>query len=530
MGFFDFLQIKTIKKESIHATHEASQIVFENNETIKADYGHQYTPIDLILFNGEKNRGEIGGIKKYYPNFYLIRERAWQAYVESMPAKTIIDKLTAYVVGKGLMLKCEPNTDILGNNAVPQETINQIEARWKIHTSSKDIDSNKEKTLAGLSSDIQKNRSLAGDVLVVFNIENKQSTISVYDSNYVVNPFPAQTNPDDKTVIRHGVEVERFTDKVVAYYLRLDDRTYQRIPAYDRTTGLRKAILVKGSTHKQHQTRGLTELATVLASLAKLERYKEATIASAEHSAKIAYYSTAEIGGKNPNPHAREIASNLDLNRILEDDNTTNFQNYRRTASHALSTVESQYIQLDSGQDLKQLKSERELYFKDFYTTIFSMVSACLGLPYEVVMAMYNSNYSASRAAIMDFKHFLHVKRDTLVSDFLKHYYDWWLYNEIVNKRIDLPQAVLEKDPIKKKAYFQCEFTGIDPAHIDPEKEVKAIRLMLGPKYDNVPLTTLEKSAEALGTGDFLDNIRRNKKEDQIISDYTEDGQTTDIE
>jgi hypothetical protein len=52
--------------------------------------------------------------------------------------------------------------------------------------------------------------------------------------------------------------------------------------------------------------------------------------------------------------------------------------------------------------ELKEVQSKNELYFKDFYTVNVDLVCSSINMPPEVAMSKYNSNYSASRAALKD--------------------------------------------------------------------------------------------------------------------------------
>ncbi len=56
-----------------------------------------------------------------------------------------------------------------------------------------------------------------------------------------------------------------------------------------------------------------------------------------------------------------------------------------------------------------------------------------------------------------------------------------------------------------------ARFVGANVPHIDPLKEVKAIREMLG--NENMPLITNEQAVEFLTEGDWYTNITKYKEE-----------------
>ena len=69
--------------------------------------------INNIVFDGEKNLGEIGQLTNYHVDYYGLRTRSWKAYLDSDIAQTVIKKYTKWVVGAGLKLQAEPNKMVL---------------------------------------------------------------------------------------------------------------------------------------------------------------------------------------------------------------------------------------------------------------------------------------------------------------------------------------------------------------------------------------------------------------------------------
>ena len=62
------------------------------------------------------------------------------------------------------------------------------------------------------------------------------------------------------------------------------------------------------------------------------------------------------------------------------------------------------------------------------------------------------------------------------------------------------------------EAYAQCRFTGKNMPHIDPLKEVKAIReALLG------NLISREQATENLGYGSWEENFKKKLEEDKLI-------------
>jgi hypothetical protein len=77
-----------------------------------------YRTIGSISYNGEKNYGEIGPIKNYFPDYSALRARSWQLYLESELAQTILNNHIIWVIGSGLKLQAEPVKDILKSEGI----------------------------------------------------------------------------------------------------------------------------------------------------------------------------------------------------------------------------------------------------------------------------------------------------------------------------------------------------------------------------------------------------------------------------
>jgi capsid protein len=267
------------------------------------------------------------------------------------------------------------------------------------------------------------------------------------------------------------------------------------------------AFLIYGLEYRLDSVRGLPLISAVLESIKDLERYKSATIGSAEERQKIAYsiehqqFST----GENPILGNMMRAYNPDS---VSDDIPVDVQG-KQVADRVVATTGKQAFNMPIGAQLKALESRNELSFRDFYTINSDHVCAAIGIPPEVAYSKYDSNYSASRAAIKDWEHTLLVDRDAF-SEFYKKIYAFWLEVQILERKVDAPgyfKAKLENNLMVLEAYKTSRWIGANVPHIDPVKEVEAARRKLGIAADNIPLTTVEEATEELGGGDSDQNL-----------------------
>lgn len=168
------------------------------------------------------------------------------------------------------------------------------------------------------------------------------------------------------------------------------------------------------------------------------------------------------------------------------------------------------------GSELKALDSKNEMHFKEFYEAHWNIICACFNVPPEVAMSKYDSNFSASRAALKDWEHTLNVERYEFSHQFYKPLYKYVLETEILKNKIHAPgylMARIKGDDILVEAYSSARFIGTPVPHIDPVKEVQAERLKLGGLGANLPMTTLEKATEVLNGGESLGNMQQYAQE-----------------
>ncbi len=131
-------------------------------------------------------------------------------------------------------------------------------------------------------------------------------------------------------------------------------------------------------------------------------------------------------------------------------------------------------------------------------------------------MSKYDSNFSASRAALKDWENTLNVKRKEFAFAFMQPIYNFFLEIEILNNRISAPGYLLARligDMYILEAYRNARFIGMPVPHIDPLKEVKAEREKLGARGADFPLTTVEAATENLGGGESRSNMEQFSEE-----------------
>jgi capsid protein len=516
MDLFNKKKIQVLEKKVISLQKQTKEA--------NAYYSYPfYSPIVREPYTGEKTPGEMGAAKDYVLWYDYLRTRSWQSFLESEITQSIIKKFTLWVIGSGLKVQPEPVKTVLeqeGINLVSPDFVKQVESRFNLWTASRYSDSSKMFPVDLLAFEAYKNAIIGGDVLVVLYPEGGNISMQVIDGSHVVSPgmdSPYEKEARDRgNRIEYGVEISP-NNEHIAYYVRGSNGKYYRVSRYGEKSHRLMGFLVYGLRYRLDNVRGLPLIAAVLETLRKLDRYKEATVGSAEERQKIAYSieHNADSTGENPLLAKLQQARELGMGEAPE---SKSISDYEAAATKVATTTNKQAFNMPIGATLKILESRNELYFKEFYTTNIELVCAAVGIPYEVTMAMYNSNYSASRAAIKEWEHSMRTSRENFAVQFYQNYYNLWLEMSILTGKIQASgyiKAMNENNIMALEAYRNARWLGANVPHIDPMKEVQAERLKLGD--DNTPLTTYDQASEALGSGDFSQNIEKIKAEKELI-------------
>lgn len=492
---------------------------------------HNYSQIYAAPFDGEKTPGEMGAAKNYKLLYEYLRIRSWQAYLESEIAQIVINKYNLWIIGKGLKIQPEPVKEVLEQEGIKlnENFVNQSESRFNLWTSSRYSDYSKMTSIDYIASEAHKNAIIGGDCLVINRSDNGYSNIQLIDGAHIITPF-LETHyireaENRGNRIEYGIELN-ISNEHIAYYVYGSDNKIYRVPRYGEKSGQLMAYMIYGNKYRIDNVRGLPLIAAILETLKKLDRYKEATVGSAEERQKIAYSVEHSPDSTGENPFIAKIQQARDLG-FGEASETKSTDAYESAATKIAATTNKQVFNMPIGGTLNLLESKNELYFKDFYTTNIQLVCASIGLPFEVAMSMYNSNYSASRAAIKDWEHSMKTNREKFANQFYKNYYNFWLNVEILKGKIQADgylKALLNNDHMVVEAYTNARFRGVNVPHIDPLKEVLAARKRLGD--ETTPLTDYDYETENLGGNDFSQIMEKIKLQKQIIPNNSQINET----
>lgn len=486
----------------------------------RANFGGGGTYNALFAYNGEKNLGEIGPIKNYVLDYNALRMRSWQAFHESEIVQTIMNRYNMWLVGKGLKLQSEPAKAVLESEGITtdlQKFSKLVESRFNVWAKSSSSDYAGMKNAHYHGATALKNAILGGDVLVVLRYDGCVN-VQVIDGQHLQSPvygseqWPATLANGNK--IKNGIEMDS-KGKHIRYYVRQPDFSFKIIEAIGAESGLQMAFLVYGLEYRIDNVRGVPLFSVVLETLKKLERYKEATVGSAEERQKIIMQVVHDLGSTGENPQNKNLVKAFNYDAGGSDDLPIDDVGNALANTISVSTNKQTY-NMPPGAKLEGLESKNELYFKDFYTVNFDIVCGTVNIPPNVASSKYDSNFSASRAALKDWENTLDVKRCDFSFQYYQKVFNFWLECEILTNKINAPgylAASASGNKMVLDAYRTARFVGTPVPHIDPLKEVKAEREKLGLTGASIPLTTVAAATEAIGGGESDHNIEEYAQE-----------------
>lgn len=471
-----------------------------------------------ISYDGEKNAGDFGPTLRYEIDHSSLRDKSWQLYIDSDICQIVFKRFTTWVIGSGLKLEAEPVKRIIEKegNEFNTDFGKVTEDLFKLYAASCKCDYSEMNNLNALASKVFLGSIVGGDMLVILRVKNGNVSIQIIDGECVSNPLNLKHNgynfiTESGNVVKNGIEKDA-KGKHIAYHIRKGLLEWERIEAY--SSGRKMAYLVTGLKYKTGDDRGIPLITAVIETSKKLDRYKEATIGSAEEGAKIAFSIEHTPASTGESPLMQGIAKASGINKPMSGDNPVD-QEGKKLNQMVVSTTGKQAINMPIGSKLVSHESKKELYFNDFFTINIQLVCATVGIPPEVALMKYDSNFSASRAALKDWEHTIGVSREDFTRQFYLPIYHLWLEIQILLNRIQAPGYLRSgnKGNIVVEAYQFARFSGANVPHIDPLKEVRAEREKLGKGSEHIPLTTVEAATEALNGGDSHTNMAQFARE-----------------
>lgn len=441
-------------------------------------------------------------------DYFTLRERSEQVFQRNLYARGLIRRLITNEVHTGLSLEADPNTLILGRSEDELEAwSDRVEAFFNAWGSTPrvfDEEQRQEMTMGEMTAAARREALVGGDVLVILrqHPQTKLPTVQLVGGHLVQTPL--ERSGDIR--IEHGVELDA-TGRHIAYHIR-DPRTFEpmRIPAFGARSGRRLAWLMYGTDRRIGEVRGAPLLSIVLQSLQEIDRYRDSTQRKAIINSILSMWIEK----------TQDKMSSLPLTGGAVKTGTTTLQDDTGT------TRAFQFADQIPGLVLEELQQgEKPHAFKvdgttdgypEFEAAIIAAIAWASEIPAEILRLSFDKNYSASAAALNEFKLYLTVIRKRIAQSFNQPIYEEWLMSAVMKGTIQAPGLLEATDDVTQfetaAAWVEAAWIGAVKPTTDMLKLVKAF----GEAVDRGWTTNTRIASELTGTK-FATNARLLRRE-----------------
>lgn len=473
-----------------------------------------YDPFDYSIFDGGKFAGGFGATQVYQVDYWTLRARSAQLFNENLYARGLIRRLITNEINTGLTPEAAPDEQVLGlAEDSLQDWTETVETRFALWSKNPRVcDWLKESTFGELQRTIRREALVCGDVLVVLlqDPATKLPAIQVISGGAVQTPYDSTSSRLPKGHdIAHGVETDAI-GRVFAYHVRQKDGTFKRILAYGPRSGQRQAWLVFGSDKRLDDTRGQPLLALMLQSLKEVDRYRDSAQRQAALSSVLAMWveKTEDKPGTLPFTGGAVRRGQVDVSDTTTGGTPRKF--------NIAGMLPGMFIEeLQHGEKIvSQGGDGTDLNFGVFEEAVIQAVAWANEIPPEILRLAFSNNYSASQAAINEFKIYLNLRWTKSGEELCDPVFNAWLVAEVLNRKIAAP-GLLDawRDPSKHdivSAWTSVDWYGSIKPSTDTLKQAKGSMLLVGEGWS----TNAREARVTTGTK-FSKNVKRLKRENE---------------
>lgn len=467
--------------------------------------------------DGTKFPGGFGETQLLLTDYWTLRKRSAQLFEQNIYARGLIRRLITNEINTGLLPEARPDELIIG---LPEDSLNdwteEIENRFGIWAENSNVcDFYQNMTFGALQRQARLEALVSGDVLVVLRqSEIGLPTIQLIKGERVCDPtiFGSAANIPEGHYIKHGVEFDK-NNKVFAHWVQDDDiGSFERVLAYGARSKRRISWLVYGTDKRLDDVRGQPLLSLVLQSLQEIDRYRDSTQRKATNNSLIAGFiekSQDKIGSLPMQGGATRKSSVS----VADSDGGERKLNIA-------SQIPGMFVEdMQTGETIKLLAGNgTDLSFSQFEETITQAVAWANEMPPEIYRLAFSSNYSASQAAINEFKIYINKKWSEWGDGFCNPIYQEWLLSQALLGKIKTGSMLdAWRDPKQYDIYgawVACDWYGSIKPSTDMLKQAKGSKLLVDDGWS----TNAREARVTTGTK-FSKNIKRLKKENQLKVD-----------
>lgn len=400
-------------------------------------------------------------------------------------AKGILKAALDHTIGNGLNAKSTINRRRMKNISEDQikELENNIDDFWNDWVESQYSD------ITGHNNFLLQQRlayyryKLDGECFATLPILNNEIHLKLIGPEFIEG---------DSDGFKFGIRTNKH-NKPIAYRVINSNTSYSVVSNNDAKTNMLHVF----NRERIDILRGYPFLAEIARDIDYIDDYMKTELKAAKIAAlfvgSIETASTEEIFKKN----------NSDLSGMSISPNPA-IDNTQKTFK------DNQITQLQKGEKLNIHDQARDNpNFDKTVNTSLQKVAACTRIPIEIILTIFTSSYSASRASMLMMQKFIGPERLIFNSQFNNPIRNQVIEWGVLTGRLDIPGFAENK-----AQFLRCEWTGDAMGSVDPVKDVNAKVTAI---TNN--LTTRSKATRDLGNGEFEVNVKQLEKENKMLDE-----------
>lgn len=466
------------------------------------------------MWAGEKFPGGLSAPEIKTLDYWALRTRSAELFQENLYAYGLIRRLVTNEINTGLTPEASPDETVIGlEPGTLTEWAEIVESRFAVWAGCPELcDEAHEHTFGQLQERARLEALICGDVLVTVNIDRDTGAPRVHliSGNRVCTPLDSYDLKDGHDII-HGVEHDK-RGRVIAYWVegRTIDEEPQRIPAYGKNSGRRTAWLVFGTQRRLDEVRGTPLLSLVLQSLKELDRYRD----SAQRKALVNSFLAMFIQKDADKPGTLPITGGAVKRKDVVVSDAEGTKRRYDISQHIPGLI---LEELQTGEKPVGFHNQgTDLNFPAFEEAIIQAVAWANEVPPEILRLAFSNNYSASQAAINEFKIYLNKFWGFWGDSFCAPVYSLYLLSQVLARKIEAA-GMLEarRDPANADifaAWVCADWYGSIKPSTDMFKQTKGSEMLVQHGWS----TNARESRVTTGTK-FEKNVKRLKRENEQL-------------
>ncbi len=373
----------------------------------------------------------------------VLRDRSQDQFRNTPAGRGVIKRIVTGAVGPGLAMRATVDHELLGLDKDTARKWNEAaEREFKLWSDSRECDFARRMTFNEIQMLAYQSQKVRGDCFVIMTWIPRKGVpydlrLQLIEADRISNP---NMMPDDEKI---AGGIEKDVDGVPAAihvqnvhpgnrYVNVVPK-WKRVPIFGEKTG-RRQVLHLMEFERIDQSRGEVVLAPIIETLKQLSRYSVAEMSAAVINAILAVFIKRPIEGETP---SGQVVDYTDEER-------------EAWKNRNLNLGAGTWIEGAPGEELQTVTANRpSAQFEPFFAACLKQIGMALGVPYEVLMQYFQSSYSASRAAILEFVKNMRVARAWFKNNLCQQVYEEFLTEAVVKGRLDAPGFLA--DPIMRR-------------------------------------------------------------------------------